>query len=222
MPGFRFVPSNRFARTDAESGQRFASFLIDEQSKALDAQSKALAGVADVEKAISDQIADIQGQIEDAASADAEWQKKTADEQADLDKKLTDAIEKLSDRLSSFLTDLHTQVKVALDAIESRSAGGILGGITVDKRVGTRTQAVTGTPRATSEFRFVGFGQGQVDENSWLYCDGTTRKITDYGNLYACIGNYYNTSAPAGYFALPTQAQCPGGATGGGAWWIRT
>lgn len=44
---------------------------------------------------------------------------------------------------------------------------------------------------------------GSVAPSGWLLCDGGTYNISNYGNLYAVIGNLYGGSLSAGTFSVP-------------------
>jgi microcystin-dependent protein len=43
-----------------------------------------------------------------------------------------------------------------------------------------------------------------TESQGWMLCDGRTLQVTDYGMLYAAIGNQYNTGKEAsGQFSIP-------------------
>jgi microcystin-dependent protein len=51
---------------------------------------------------------------------------------------------------------------------------------------------------------YVGTSLPTEEALKWAFCDGTDLSIDLYGDLYAVIGDTYNTSPPAGYFSLPS------------------
>lgn len=201
---FRFLPGSRLARGERQSEDKFQAFLAKQQANATEAVAQSI-------ESVSKELAKVQESM----------QKAMTDSNKQADKFFTDVMSEVQRAIAS-LTDFKSKfdamVVRAIGRSERFTAGGLAGGPV--RTLDGINLPNTGAIHATGELRYM--FNNTMDAYAWLRCDGTAHLISDYPELYQCIGNTFGT-ADAGMFFVPPAMNAPNGSAYTiGDWYIRT